>query len=195
MTSSNYELDAVNRMLSAIGEAPVNSLLNSGLVDVTLARSVLSEVSLDVQTQGWHFNTERGITLSVDSHGKIPIPPNTLRVDTVGDSVNTDVVERGGYLYDIRNHTFEFEDGVTADLVTHLEYNDLPQVARYYIGIRAARIFQDRSLGSDTMYRINKQDEIEALATLKAADADTADYNILTDNIATARVLYRRGRI
>ena len=48
------ELDAVNIMLNTIGESPVNSL-DDGLpvADAAIARSVLREVTIDVQSPGW----------------------------------------------------------------------------------------------------------------------------------------------
>ena len=48
MTTPTTQLQAVNSMLSTIGEAPVNSL-SSGLVDAETAETVLNEVSRDVQ--------------------------------------------------------------------------------------------------------------------------------------------------
>ena len=49
------ELEAVNIMLSAIGEAPVSSLENSSLEDVTVAKNILNETIVDVSTVGYNF--------------------------------------------------------------------------------------------------------------------------------------------
>ena len=59
------ELEAVNTILSTIGEAPLNTLSGSLPVDGTIAKNVLSEVSREVQSQGWHFNTHYKVTLSL----------------------------------------------------------------------------------------------------------------------------------
>ena len=48
--ATTTELEAVNIMLSSIGEAPVNSL-SSGLVDAELAQTTLHNVSREVQAQ------------------------------------------------------------------------------------------------------------------------------------------------
>lgn len=58
------ELEAVNTILSTIGEAPLNTLTGSLPVDGTIAKNVLSEVAREVQSQGWHFNTHNKVTLS-----------------------------------------------------------------------------------------------------------------------------------
>ena len=71
MTYQTTQLQAVNSMLSTIGEAPVNSL-DSGLVDAETAETVLNEVSRDVQSFGWNFNTEPDYVFN----------PNSERVDT-----------------------------------------------------------------------------------------------------------------
>lgn len=52
------ELDAVNAMLSAVGEAPVASLSGTLPTNVTLARNLLSLTTREVQSEGWRFNTE-----------------------------------------------------------------------------------------------------------------------------------------
>ena len=62
MTTPTTELEAVNIMLSTIGEAPVNNL-DSGLVDAETAETILKNVSRDVQSHGWNFNSEPDYTL------------------------------------------------------------------------------------------------------------------------------------
>ena len=49
--------DAVNEMLGAVGQAPVNTLEQSN-PDVALAYATLMTVSREVQAEGWTFNKE-----------------------------------------------------------------------------------------------------------------------------------------
>ena len=49
-------LDAINTGLSALGETPV-SLPDSTSTNVVLAKQVIQEVSRDIQSKGWWFNT------------------------------------------------------------------------------------------------------------------------------------------
>ena len=60
------KLDAVNIMISVIGESPVNTLGGTSAVPVTVvqAESVLNETSKAIQSEGWHYNTEYDYPLS-----------------------------------------------------------------------------------------------------------------------------------
>ena len=48
------ELEAVNVMLTNIGETPVSSLEDEQVVDAAMARSILSNVTRELQTQAFH---------------------------------------------------------------------------------------------------------------------------------------------
>lgn len=192
MLSPTTELDAINTMLSVIGEAPVNTVEDSGAVDAVVARQVLNSESRSIQSVGWHWNTDKGYTLTPTfPEGHLVIPRSTLRVDSVGSDQTTDVVQRGGRLYDRRKHTFEFKNTLKVDIIVLLSFDELPEVARHYITIRAARVFQERFLGSSELSSFSQRDETRALVTLKELEADTADYNMLSDNYSVARVLRR----
>ena len=61
--AATTELEAINIMLAAIGEAPVNTLTGTLPVDVKIAQSTLVEINKAVQAEGWSFNTETDVTL------------------------------------------------------------------------------------------------------------------------------------
>lgn len=186
------ELEAVNLMLDVIGESPISTLENSAVVDAVKAKAVLSEVSRAVQTKGWHFNTEKGFELVPTVFEKeIIVPANCLRIDTVYPDGGIDAVHRGTRLYDRRRHTYQFDKSVKADMVVNLQFEELPEAARRYIAIRAARVFQSRMVGSESLYQFTAEDERDARADLKKAEGITGDYNILTDSWAVRRVIDR----
>lgn len=191
MLSPTTELEALNTMLSTIGESPVNTVDDSGMVDAVIARQILRATSREVQSRGWHFNTEKSYPLQPDDQGQLNLPATILRADTVETDSDIDVVVRGTRLYDRRNHTYVFNKGVKVDAVILLPFDELPEAARWYITVRAARIYQERVVGSDTLSSFNQQDEMRALVVLQETEADNADYNILSDNYAVARVLDR----
>ena len=178
-------------MLSTIGESPVNTVDDSGMVDAVIARQILRATSREVQSRGWHFNTEKDYPLQPDAQGHLHLPSTILSADTVGTDSDIDVVVRGTRLYDRRKHTYAIGKGVKVDAVLLLPFDELPEAARWYVTVRAARIYQERVVGSDTLSAFNQQDELRALVILQEAEADTADYNILSDNYAVARVLDR----
>lgn len=192
-TTPTSELEAINLMLSVIGESPLSSLADTTVVDAVLARQVLSEVSRAVQTKGWHFNTEKAFPLLPDASTKeINVPLNTLRVVTVYPDQGTDAVHRGKRLYDRQNHTYQFSKGLAVDMVVALPFDELPESARHYVAVRAARVFQARTVGSDTLYAFSAQDEKDALVAFKKAEGVTGNHNMLTGSYSVARILQRR---
>lgn len=192
------ELEAVNTILSTIGEAPLNTLTGSLPVDGTVAKNVLSEVSREVQSQGWHFNTHYKATLSRDSANKIPVATNVVRVELDPNLVSKssyDIVQRDAYLYNLAKNTDVFDkDFEDVTIVYLLPFNEIPEQAKRYITIRSARIFHDRTLGANTLHKFSKEDEQQALSTLKQAESSTGDYSIF-DTPEQAYTISRNNRV
>ena len=185
------KLEAINIMLSTIGETPVNSL-NSGLVDAEMAETMLANISKSVQGEGWHFNREEAFPVSPNVSGEVIIPSNTLRADASLAANSKDLIQRGTRMYDKKNHTYNIGETVKLDLIIELDFTELPEVARRYIAIKAARVFQDRVVGSDSLHGFTMQDEAAAYFQLKEFELDTEDFNIM-DNYDVYRVLDRTG--
>ena len=179
------KLEAVNVMLTSIGEAPVNSLI-SGLEDAELAETILESVNKETQSKGWIYNTDLKVTLGLNADNEIVLPTNYLRVDTRPTlrSSSKDIVERGRKLYDRIANSYVFTSGVQVDAVILLDFTDIPEVARRYITIRSARIFQDRVLSSTNIHGFQLVDEQQAYIELQDYQAETADFNIF-DNYDT----------
>lgn len=184
--SSMTELEAVNVLLTTIGEAPINTLSGNNVTDVTIARQVLTEVSREVQSQGWHFNTEPDVVLTPDQFGFINVPADTARID----SDDRNVTVRGGKLFDIDQRTFNFDTQVKVEIVLYIDFDSLPDTAKKYITTRAARVYSDRMTNSETIHRMLARDEQQALVDLKAYEGDTGDYNMM-DSYSVARVMNR----
>ena len=186
------KLDAVNTMLSAIGEAPVNSL-SSGLVEAEVAETILNTVDREVQSMGWNFNTELNKSFAQDTNGEIPLGNDILRADATLKANSKNLVQRGLKMYDRKNHTFNIGAAVNLDVVVQLDFEDLPEVAKRYITLRATRVFQDRVVGSNTLHEFELRDEQMALMQLKEFDTETEDHNIF-DNYDVFSVIDRQGR-
>jgi|SRR5688500_7985246 len=191
-TTLTSELEAVNTMLDAAGESPVDSLDSSGLADVAAAKSLLSEQSRLVQSLGWAFNTEYEYPFPPDVDGHIVLPKNTLRVDLDTRYTSVDAVQRGLRLYDRKNHTYAFTSSDLKGNITFLlDFDELPQSARHYITVKSARIYQARILGSDTQFKFSEAEEMSALIALKGSEEESADHNMLTGSWSVARILQR----
>ena len=184
------ELEAINIMLGVIGETPVNSI-NTGLVNVAIAYQTLYNESRQIQSRGFNFNTESNYPVYPSIAGNLVLPPNTLKADITDDySYRYDVTLRGLTVYDKTNHTNIFTEMVAFDIIVFLAFSDLPQAARDYITIRAARKYQRRVLGSATLDQLTKDEEIEAKVLMENGDSDQADYNMI-DSVDTAFILAR----
>lgn len=185
------ELEAVNIMLDCIGEAPVSSLATSGLEDVAKARATLDEVSREVQQSGWHFNSEEDYPLIRDGSGNITVPTNTLQIKETYRSSDIDIALRGQRVYDRKGHTYVFTKDLTVDIVFLLDWEELPQPARNYIAIRAARRFQTRSFGSESKHKFSQEDEQAAWVNLQDTEGETAGHNILTGSYSVYQIIER----
>jgi hypothetical protein len=194
------ELQAINSMLSTIGEAPVNDT-DSGLVDAEIAETVLSEVSRSVQSVGWNFNSEPDVTVAhittegASDENYVKLDANVLRADLANTetkyrSSKDEYVQRGVYMYNKVKHTKAIGKSLKLDLVKFLDFTDLPEVARRYITIKASRLFQERIVGSENLSAMNRADEDDALVALKEMEGENGDYNIFDDR-STYSVLDR----
>ncbi len=192
MTTATTELEAVNIMLSAIGESPVSSLNDPSLVDVSLAKSILDETSVDIQSTGLHSNTEINYPLVPTVDGEILVPTNCARIDSTDVSKDIDVVHRGNRLYDRDKRSYtSFTGTLYVDMVLLLDFNELPQHVRRYITVKAARRFQARFMGSETLYGFTADDEREAGLGFERGEKLNNDSNMLTDNFDTYKILSR----
>tara|TARA_B110000503_G_C6934252_1_gene324093 strand:- start:49 stop:618 length:570 start_codon:yes stop_codon:yes gene_type:complete len=180
------ELEAVNVLLTTIGEAPISTLSGNQVVDVAIAKQVINEVSREIQSQGWHFNTDDNVELTPDIDGNITISTDIARID----SPSIDVVVRSGKLFNKTLRTFTFETKQKFTIVYYQDFEALPDTAKRYITTRAARIYADRMINSETIHQMISRDEQKALVDLKEFEGDTADYNMM-DSYSVSRILNR----
>ena len=180
------ELEAVNEMLGTIGESPVSDLVSASSVDVAVARDILRAASRETQSKGWWFNHDEGYTFVLNAQKQV-VPANdilSLRPSLGG----AQLILRNGKVYDRRRKADTFTSAPTCDVVWFFNYESLPESARRYIAIRAARIFQKRVLGSEALDVFTEDDE-RAAYTVFASEHDDfvfADgHNFLASQDAT----------
>jgi len=160
------KLDAVNQLFQSVGEAPVSSLEITGNAQLGLAKETLNEVNREVQRKGWWFNEELEYQLSPDSNDYVPVPTNAMRVRVSTPEYNQELVHRGNRLYDMSNHTYVIGKAVKVDIVFLLPFDELPESAREYITVRAARRFQKRQTRSRVLHVLTERDESDARAAM-----------------------------
>ena len=186
ITTRTTELEAVNTILSTIGEAPLSTLTGSLPVDGTTAKNILNEISREVQSAGWHFNTQYKVDLTRDANNKIPVGTDVVRVELNNryDKSSYDVVQRGTYLFNLAKNSETFDQDFTENtLIYLLQFEDLPEQARRYITIRSARVFHDRTLGANTLHKFSSEDEARSLSVMKQAEMATGDNTIFDSDL------------
>jgi len=181
-------LGAVNQLLTAIGTVPVNTLDAPGASDVAIAKDTVESISKEVQGRGWWFNRFYGKAFpasggSITVGGEFLTIRPTLGTTTVAPEPRH-VVLRGGQLYDVTTGSFSFSSTLYLDGIQLLDFEDLPEAARWYITVRAARVFQTKVLGDDQLGVFTSNHEQEAWTILTSAEGA---YNPIS-NLYMARV-------
>lgn len=190
MATLTSQLESVNVMLGHIGESPINTLTGSLPISATTALSALNEVSKEVQSEGWHFNSEKNVTLSPVGGG-ITVPSDAVQVDT--DDKSLDIIQRGSVLFDRANNTTTFTKSIKVSLLRLLDWDSLPEEARRYITLRASRIFQGRTVGSRELEALIARDEYQARARLEESDYGSSDRTIFDNYDVATRIGVNRN--
>jgi len=160
-----------------------------------LATAKLSEVSKAVQTPGLQCNTEKELKLTPDpvtgyiDFDVLGLGSNMLSVDASYPSVN--VTERDRKLYDLDNHTYAFTQPVYVDIIWLLDFEQLPEVVRQYIAIRATREFQKKWLGSDVLDSFSQEEELRAWINVQRIEMRNADQT-MSYTTPVSKILNRR---
>jgi hypothetical protein len=181
------ELEAVNIMLGSIGEAPISKLSDSTineLTDSAYARRALLEVSRDVQSEGWSWNTDEAYTIAKNASNTYNLPSNTLNaIFSPNRYPDNRFTVRGLRVWDRQEHTFTITTWtaplIVDRIITQLEWDEMPHPAHQYIAIRAARIFSDRYVNSNAIYVYTSNDEEYARAMLIRSEESQLRNNML----------------
>ena len=185
MLTPSTKIDAVNSLLTAVGEYPVSNLVDD-IAEAQIAIQVIDEVSRELQSRGWSWNTRRKATLNNNSSNTIVVPQNVTRVDAVGSNGVADRSKRytirDNKLYNMVDGTFAFTGSVLVDLVYLWDFNDLPEEARRFITLDAQQRYMIRVVGADADMAQVQAQATRALVALEQDEDLNADRNMLWDN-------------
>jgi hypothetical protein len=177
-------LDAVNVLLTNIGEMPVDSLENQQIQDARMAEQTLLEFAKEGQLRGWTWNREQAYPFDRDStSGEVEVP--AAAISWLVDPYNLDgrYVLRGTRVYDKKNRSFKIDSNdapIKADVIWLLSWDQSPEAFNRWTTIRAARVFSTRMLGSDSVTNYTAVDEQAALTELMRVELEQAQPNSLT---------------
>ena len=175
------ELSAVNSILGSIGQSPLTTL-NYNNPETAFVYNLLVEANKDVQNEGWHFNTEENIEQPPDDVTKfIEIPSNYLRYDLHDKHIDKsrDLVRRDGKLYDLVNHTYQFEENLFLDVVYLYKFEDVPPVFQRYIISKAATRAATQLLSNRDLTGLLKVQEDMARANVIEYECQQGDHSFM----------------
>ena len=185
---TDTELSAVNAILGAIGQSPITTI-NYDNPEISFIYNILRDVNVDVQSEGWHFNTEEHVSYTPDSTtNKIAIGDDILKLDVHDGWTkrNYNVVKRNGYLYDKIDHTDEWANITTIDLdvVKLFTFEDLPPVFKRYIIYRASRQAATQLTNNENLTKLLAQNESLARAACMEYECNQGNNSMFgfTDN-------------
>lgn len=177
--SYQAELAAVNDILAAIGESPINTLEGDANLDVVNARRILAKINRQEQSKGWSFNIDEGATLVPDLYSQlIPYMPNYLSVLTTG---GTPYVNRGGYVYDRLNRTDRFPQAITVNLISAVGFDEMPEQFKALIVAKAAKEFNIRFFGAPEIDTVLGNEIIDLQAAVMEYELDYGAFNMFTN--------------
>jgi hypothetical protein len=162
-------LEAVNSMLMNIRLAPVAAIDDLDTYhEGSLASMVLDEVTRDVLSPGWNFNTRR-ISLEPEVDGTIPVPPHTI--DVFVPQGDTQVfIDSDNRLITFEGEK-EFTTSVDCYVVIAPPWEQLPSPIQSYCMHRAGLQYKNKMRsGADAGTRSEEVEVMRAEARAKAWD-------------------------
>lgn len=196
------KVQAVSRLLSTIGVAPVSSLAGSLSLTVELAQTALDNVSRDLQSTPWGFNSERKVEFTAGEDGEIRLSGATYTGLYVSSfdfdeptSYDPIIKTTGGVqqIWDRKSKSFTaFTAGSVykASVTYYLQWEDLPEAVKAYVAARAAREYQLQMVGNPQMDQMLVTQMLLAQQNLTEFEASQFDYTIF-DNYDVFRSIER----
>lgn len=170
-------LEVVNACIATMGEAPINSLTDEHVYKQPALNYLKGSKDATLK-KGWWFNKEV-IRLVPDNTSRfIYIPQDALSVNRSVHH-NYTFAQRGRRLYDPIRNSYEWETAVVVELVTSLDFEDLPFVAQDAISLAALLRFQREFDGDGNRYNQIDSDRARADYELNAQHLREVRPNLL----------------
>ncbi len=181
------KLNMINNGLLAIGEVPLPAGLNIDElqlgVDADISRRTVEATMMEIQAQGWYFNTDYDFKIYKDKDSFISLPSTLLRLDSYDDN---QYVQKGDRVYDLLNQTYVIgPDYLEFDTIWYVDYDKLPVEAYEYISARAARKFQEQVIGAADLTNATNLNEQQTFINLQRRQLQTQAYNIQNPRVST----------
>lgn len=186
------KLDAINHVIGSIGLAPVEAE-DAYNLDVAQASQLIDFVSRDIQNNkgaGFWFNREKNWKMTPDPvTGSISVPNVALSLYRFNEyNKQQKIATRGRQLYDTEEHGFDMRPLVNSDgyvrlmIITQLDFEDLPQTAKWAITTMAAMKFATRVEMDMNRVQVLSQEAQDAMWSLEAEETSQANVNAFRVN-------------
>ncbi|MBK1871570.1 hypothetical protein [Taklimakanibacter albus] len=173
------EMEAVNLILRSCGIAPLTTnMALDETPDGAKAHGELMDTARNVLSSGWNFNRNINVKLAPNVDGHVLLPANTLKVDTICTDYGKPLIQRGAKLYDREANSFVIGKEIIVEIYVMLAWEEIPQVARNYIAVVAARrATGGKIITSGEAWQFTREDELKALTLLEQHDSDIEDFD------------------
>ena len=181
---NDTELSAVNSILGSIGQSPVTTL-NFTNPETEFIYNILTEVSKDVQNEGWQFNLEENVTVTPSSN-KISVGNQEIRVNVhshANQAKLMDTVIRydgsNRRVYSLEENKFDAftESTYKADIVTLYLFEKIPNVFQRYITYRAAVRAATQLIANPQLVQLLQLQEVTARANCLEYEGRQGDHS------------------
>ena len=191
-TDKDTELRAVNSILGSIGQSPVTSL-NFQNPEIEVIYNILTEVSKDVQNEGWQFNFEENVEYTpnqvsghADEH-KIVVADTQIRVNVHSSATSKKLIETvirhdendARRVYNLEENKFDAFTATTynLDIVTLYAFEKVPNVFARYITYRSAVRAATQLLANPALVQLLQLQEITARANCLEYEGRQGDHS------------------
>jgi hypothetical protein len=133
---------------------------------------------------------------------RIAVPSDALNIDlSIYRYSSVDPITRGKFLFDRRTSSYKFTDKVKAVVTHQLPFETttdtgepaIPEYARRYIVMKAARIFAQRHVGDPQLVQMAGMEEAEARMNLIHKESENGDYSIFNSPLSNYTVVRDAG--
>lgn len=166
------ELEAVNYILTQMGEAPATSL-DERSPTISLARTYMDMATTNTLAIKWWFNTIT-VKLAPDSDGLINAPAGLVAIYSKED-FNVEV--HGKYIHNVTSDTNRFTAPIEVELVKDVQFENLPEFAAEYImNVALIKLYQ-ADYGVDNNLSVISDAANNAMQNLKREHLRKMRYN------------------
>ncbi len=168
-------LEAINRILPALGESVVTSI-DSRNPTVAIIRNAIQAQTSDLQLQEWWFNTF-DVELLPNADGEVDLPVNLIS----WLPYDNDAIQRGDRLLNPETLTFDWPVGTAlrGQIRVRVEFEDLPETAATHVLYEACVKAYVDDIGAEQSLGIWQQKSGQSRIQLEAEHLRNRKYSTL----------------